>query len=316
MDESNFSTMLAQLTGLTFDQKQLLLKTLQAKSDLEQIAEIVNEKIFSSPVCPHCNCSKVVKCGVVSSLQRYRCKECKATFNALTGTSMARLRKKDRWLEYSKALDESLTLVKAAERCGIDRTTAFRWRHRFLAGIAHNTEVCEGITEIDETYFRESGKGKPVQHREPRRRGKSPKRGLSAEQIPVIVARDRHGKTCDMVLHRRTSNEIVRLLADKIMPDSVVCIENTPTLVGFARRAGLVYEIVGMDKSRQGREKAFHVQNVNAYHSRLKGWMRRFNGVATERLPNYLGWRRQLENGPPSPKGLLAAVVRNKGIHI
>ncbi|MDP3815185.1 MAG: IS1595 family transposase, partial [Pseudomonas sp.] len=41
---------------------------------------------------------------------------------------------------------------------------------------------------------------------------------------------------------------------------------------------------------------AFHIQNVNAYHSRLKNWMTRFHGVATRYLPNYLGWRRMLES--------------------
>ncbi len=37
------------------------------------------------------------------------------------------------------------------------------------------------------------------------------------------------------------------------------------------------------------RQGVFHIQNVNAYHSRLKTWMRRFNGVATKYLPSYLG---------------------------
>jgi len=38
-----------------------------------------------------------------------------------------------------------------------------------------------------------------------------------------------------------------------------------------------------------------HIKNVNAYHSRLKGWMRRFNGVATKYLDNYLSWYRCLD---------------------
>lgn len=42
-------------------------------------------------------------------------------------------------------------------------------------------------------------------------------------------------------------------------------------------------------------EGVFHIQNVNAYDSRLKTWMRRFNGIATKYLDNYLGWRRLLE---------------------
>ncbi len=28
----------------------------------------------------------------------------------------------------------------------------------------------------------------------------------------------------------------------------------------------------------------FHINNVNAYHGRLKEWMRRFHGVATKNL--------------------------------
>ena len=39
----------------------------------------------------------------------------------------------------------------------------------------------------------------------------------------------------------------------------------------------------------------YHIQNANAYHSRLKEWMRRFHGVATKYLDHYLGWRRMIE---------------------
>ena len=34
---------------------------------------------------------------------------------------------------------------------------------------------------------------------------------------------------------------------------------------------------------------------MNAYDSRLKGWMYRFRGVATKYLGNYLGWHRMLD---------------------
>jgi hypothetical protein len=119
--------------------------------------------------------------------------------NALTGTSMTRLRKKELWLEYSRALADSLSLTKAAERCGVNRTTAFRWRHRFLPLSGLQGVKCSGITEMDETYFRESFKGKKVLHRKPRKRGKLDVRGLSSKQIPVVVVRDRSGHTCDAV---------------------------------------------------------------------------------------------------------------------
>jgi hypothetical protein len=51
---------------------------------------------------------------------------------------------------------------------------------------------------------------------------------------------------------------------------------------------------------------------VNAYHSRLKSWMRRFNGVATKYLTSYLVWRRLFEregDEMTAQQGLLAALL-------
>jgi hypothetical protein len=223
---------------------------------------------------------------------------------------MARLRKKELWLEYSNALVDSASLSKAAERCGIARTTAFRWRHRFLQSPSQSKACCSGITEVDETYFRESFKGKKLFHREPRKRGKDASmRGLSAEQIPVVVARDREGHTCDAVLRTRTAKEVGIRIGSHISPASVLCIEQSRILIKFAKDRGLAFEAIGT-KQRRGREKVFHVQNVNAYHSRLKNWMRRFHGVATERLPSYLGWRRLHEATLHSPADWFRAVLK------
>ena len=55
---------------------------------------------------------------------------------------------------------------------------------------------------------------------------------------------------------------------------------------------------------------ALHVQNVNAFHSRLHQWITRFHGVAIHYLPNYLGWRRAIDTGRlKAPHALLLAAV-------
>lgn len=55
---------------------------------------------------------------------------------------------------------------------------------------------------------------------------------------------------------------------------------------------------------------AAHVQNVNAYHSRLRDWLRPFHGVATRYPPNYLGWRWILDAGRiRSPEKLMKAML-------
>jgi hypothetical protein len=57
----------------------------------------------------------------------------------------------------------------------------------------------------------------------------------------------------------------------------------------------------------------YHVQNVNAYDSRLKDWIRRFHGVATRYLDSYLGWFRAIDRTQGvglNPAPLLASAVR------
>lgn len=69
--------------------------------------------------------------------------------------------------------------------------TAFYWRHKVLYALRSLCfSTLRGIIESDETYFLESDKGKKqVEHRKPRKRGGvATKRGISNEQINVVVA--------------------------------------------------------------------------------------------------------------------------------
>jgi hypothetical protein len=125
------------------------------------------------------------------------------------------------------------------------------------------------------------------------------------------VARDRHGHTCEGVLQERSAREVKQRIGASIDASSLLCIEKSRILIKFAKDAGLAFELIGT-KQRKGREKVFHVQAVNAYHSRLKNWMVRFNGVATERLPNYLTWRRLHESSLKSPQEWFQAVIIGK----
>ena len=65
--------------------------------------------------------------------------------------------------------------------------------------------------------------------------------------------------------------------------------------IAFAKDENIAIETITASKGEHVAEGVIHVQNVNAYISRLKRWMKAFNGVATKYLPNYIGWRRMLE---------------------
>ena len=82
--------------------------------------------------CPHCAGREIVGLGRSDGLLRFRCKSCGRTFNALTKTPMAHLRKKEKWRAHARAMIEGMSLAKTAELCGVHPTTAFRWRRRFL----------------------------------------------------------------------------------------------------------------------------------------------------------------------------------------
>lgn len=264
--------------------------------------------------CPHCGNREVMRWGAASALPRYRCKACRRTFNALTKTPLAHLRMKDKWTAQTEAMIAGVSTAKAARRCGVHYTTAFRWRHRFLTSLAGDKpKALAGIVEGDETFILESFKGKRsgMPRKSRKRGGKSTKRGLSAEQIPVIVARDRQGATTDAVLPKLDRASIAAALGGVVTPANEFCCDGGTAIVAFARRSGIAAHILPMPGKPHPQAPDFHLNNVNAYHGRLKEWLRRFHGVATKNLPNYLGWRRTLEalgQDATSPAMILGAI--------
>jgi transposase-like protein len=304
MDPHEFDSLLSALDGLTEEQKEQINRALAGQDDLSKVTDIIETNFLKNPVCPHCKSTIVVRWTRADGLQRFRCKneECKKTFNCLTGTPLARLRKKGLWLCMSSALKEGLSLRKAGAKCGVSLPTAFKWRHRFLAQAAKDKPAkLEGIAEADETHFLESFKGDRNPPRPSRKRGgKAAKRGLSAEQIPVLVARDRQGRTLSAVLPDRSAYAVKVALSPVLSRENILCIDGGKALRGCLRDLHVPARVIPAGRKAHAKDPVFHIQNVNAYHSRLKQWMGRFNGVATKYLPSYLGWRRVcegIENG-------------------
>lgn len=248
--------------------------------------------------CPHCAAREVVAWGRANAVARYRCKACRRTFNALTKTPLARLRKKERWRDHAKAMIDGTSVAKAAALCGVHPTTAFRWRHRFLGAPAQDKpKTLTGIVEADETFILESFKGRRTGlTRRPRRRGgKARHPGLFFENIPILVARDRQGATFDAVLPQVCRASIAAALEGVVTPANQFICDGGRSIVAFARHAKIPVHVLPAPGKPLPEAPDIHINNVNGYHGRLKQWMRRFNGVATKNLPNYLGWRRAIE---------------------
>lgn len=297
MKALDFQKWLVQVDGLTAYQYQKVVEIFAESNPSRASHNIIEERVAEERRCPRCGTAGAYRHGMDKGLQRYRCNHCGRTFNALTGTALSRLRKKERWLEYAEALKDGATIIQAAERCGIHPSTAFRWRHRFLGEFGSDkASELSGIAEADETFFLQSFKGQRDLPRPARKRGgKAAKPGLSSEQIPVLIARDRHGETFDVVLDGLDAKCLGTALKPILTKDTLLCTDGSSAFKAMAIEAGIAHQAVNIKAGVRVKDRVFHIQNVNAYDSRLKGWMRRFNGVATRYLSNYLGWRRFIE---------------------
>jgi len=267
-----------------------------------------------TPPCPHCQCSRVHRCGEASGLQRWRCLACRHSYNALTGTPLARLRKRELWLPFLTCLLESETVRKAAEQIGVNPSTSFRWRHRFAPGAAcEPPSLLSGMVEADETYLLESQKGSRCLDRPPRRRGGVTKRrSINRDHDCLLVARDRSKQTLDFHTGRGpvSSTQLERSLGPALAPDALLISDSARAYVGFAARAGIRHEAINVRAGERARG-AIHLNSVNGWHSRFKTWLRRFNGVASRYLHHYSGWQRILDDARlTTPADLLCAIVR------
>src|SRR5918996_3211667 len=159
--------------------------------------------------------------------------------------------------------------------------TSFRWRHRLLSHPARGKALkLHGIAEADETYFPLSFKGQRHLPRPARRRGHAIRqRGTGAEQVPVLILRDRQGATAHFKLTVANTAEIEPILQQVVATDAVLCSDGAAAYRIASQHLGLAHRAI------------------------------------TKYLENYLGWRRWLErwgNANTPQMALDAALGREK----
>ena len=302
MEHGVFREWLAAVDDLTTAQRLELEEVLAGRPPRAAVTAAIEASVGDERRCPHCGHEKSVGCGKAGGLRRFRCKQCGKSFNALTGTPLARLRKKECWLDFSQSLGEGDTVFTSAERCGVAVSTAFRWRHRFLTA-KKPSPTLNGIVEADEAFVLLSYKGSRVWERAGKgllvtdlpdrkarkRGGKAAKRGLSHEQVPVLVAASRSGATVCAVLPVDSGDAIKAVLDPILSKDALLVTDGGKALARCATRMKVTHEALNLSACERVRGE-LHIQTVNSLHSRLKDFLRRRRGVATKYLDNYLRW--------------------------
>lgn len=268
----------------------------------------LNGPRFRPDACPHCDGQKLQRWGMAGGLQRYRCAACLRTCNPLTGTPLARLRRRDLWLDHAAALGDALSLRTAARRLGVHHHTTFRWRHRWLVQPARlQSQTLSGIIEIAAVPFHATGEAWPTGRRvaiaaEAHLPAAHRVRRLRPRPLPSVHAlllRDSSRRLADALLPRLDAPSVATVLAPLVRAEpAVLHSSGGPVFAAAARAVGVAHRAFG--DAAEGAVARDHV-NVRGQVERLGAWMARFRGVSTRYLAHYLGWRRTLERQPMIP---------------
>jgi transposase-like protein len=294
MENVQFSDILHLVVDLNYTQLKKLRHQVERQISVDQVGKAIADREASIASCPHCDSLELSKWGSTpQGRQRYRCKSCNKTFNSMAGTALYRLRKPEKWGSYSEHMWLSCTLREAAKKLNVNLKTAFKWRHRLLkTPCQHKASELVGIIEADETFINESFKGKKVMPREPRKRG-----GGNIKKVPVLIALDRNGSVTHHVLERDTKEELSKALTPLLSTDSVLCTDGNLSYQSIVKNLNIKIEhkrLIALDNTHVI-DGVYHIQTLNNYMMRWKKWLKRFNGVGTEYLDNYLAWFRFME---------------------
>jgi transposase-like protein len=152
--------------------------------------------------CPRCQSHNVGLWGTYHyqpGLNRYRCKDCKRTFNDLTGTMLHQSKRSpSHWILGTFLLCLWCSSRRIARELGVHGRTGYRWCW-WLRNAALSYEIgrqLEGTVEADDLYHTAGHKGqaktsgKKALGRQPRRRRKKrePGRGHYDKDRPAIIA--------------------------------------------------------------------------------------------------------------------------------
>lgn len=135
MDRNAIATRAAAHEQLRFSElySEQLRALLDSGTPLAQCLQAIEDRGKGMHQCPHCGHERLYRHGYGGGLQRYRCRLCRKTCNALTNTPLAFLRLRGKWLPFLECALRAESVRGAAASVGIHRNTSFRWRKRFGA---------------------------------------------------------------------------------------------------------------------------------------------------------------------------------------
>ena len=165
------------------------------------------------PHCPHCGSVSVARKTERHRIGRWNCRDCKSSFNVLSGTIFEKTKVElQKWfLAVGLVVNakKSLSSYQLARDLELNQKTAWYMQQRIRAAMAADqAPMLQGIVEADETYV--GGKPRKSNKRDD---DKPNKRGRGTKKTPVIGAVERGGQVVARVADDLSGKGIVPLPA-------------------------------------------------------------------------------------------------------
>ena len=259
--------------------------------------------------CPRCQSHNVGPWGTYHyqpGLKRYRCKErdCKRTFNDLTGTLLdGSKRSLAHWMLATFLLCLSCSSRRIAKELRVHVRTGYGWCW-WLRNAALSYEIgrqLEGTVEADDLYHTAGQKGqaktggKKSLGRQPRSRRKKrePGRGHYDKDRPAIIAWvSRHGGVVIQATRDFTVKTVQKAADVAVQAGSRLY---TDSASSYRALTGYLHAYVNHTKKEYARGDV-HENRAECLFSLLKPYLRVFRGLSKTNLPAYLGFFQFLRN--------------------
>jgi transposase-like protein len=259
--------------------------------------------------CPRCQSHNVGPWGAYHDqpgLQRYRCKakECKRTFNDLTGTLLDGSKHSVmHWMLATFLLCLSCSSRRIARELGVQMRTGYRWCW-WLRNAALSYEMerqLEGTVEADDLYHTAGQKGqahhggkKALGRRaRGRRKKREPGRGHYDKDRPAIIAWvSRQGAVIIQATTDFTVQTVQKAAEIAVRTGSRL---STDSASSYRAVKGYVHEFVNHTQKEYARGDV-HEHRAECLFSLLKPYVRVFRGLSKTTLPGYVGFFQFLRN--------------------
>lgn len=299
------------IDGLNEDQIDLVIDEIFSK--ISSSSNPIDESVYSfknEPItfCKKCGSIHFVKNGKdINGHTRYLCRDCGKTFCDATSTVVSGTHKNAKvWKQYIKLLLEGASINKCAEECNIARQTAFVWRHKIINAITKEAFIpqFDGVVEIDEMFINISYKGnhKNSKHftmpRPAYKRGSDNRVKDNNSKACVLCVVERNKKFSATIPCRGliTTKLLSNIFDKSFSTESIVLTDGFRSYHKYFSNTDTEHIVLPSNAGKAAVKGPYHLNNVNALHKRFRGFLAKYNGVATKYLGNYLSLFLWLEN--------------------